>query len=202
MEGCPCPLHCHGEESPHGDGEESDGGGSEAARSMPSEARSVDSCFTGDHEQAGNEIFLQPVLTPANLRDVTDGELGGVLGGDQEGIEGTFCVLCGNLGGNWTQRSLQDHMHFDIKSGPCSIIVLQEAKHDLLMHLREPGQDGVPEDSGATRGSGVNWQRRPTSQYIGIRGAEQGSGLVIAARTSLLRGMRLLLFRKREEGHT
>ena len=97
-------------------------------------------------------------------------------------------------------RSLQDHMRFDIKSGPCSIIVLQEAKHDLLMHLREPGQDGVPEDSGATRGSGVNWQRRPTSQYIGIRGAEQGSSLVIAARTSIVKGVRLLLFRKREDG--
>ena len=61
------------------------------------------------------------------------------------------------------------------------------------MHLREPGQDGVPEDSGATRGSGVNWQRRPTSQYIGIRGAEQGSSLLIAARKSTVQGLRLVL---------
>ena len=100
MDGCPCPLHGDGEESPHGDGEASDGGGSEAARSMPSEARSAASCFTGDHEQAGNEIFLQPVLTPTNILDVTDGDWGGVLGGDQEGFEGTFCVLWCNLGGN------------------------------------------------------------------------------------------------------
>ena len=87
-------------------------------------------------------------------------------------------------------------MNFDSKSGPCSIIVLQEAKHDLLMPLRAPGQEGVPEDSGATRGSGVNWQRRPTSQHIGVRGAEQGSSLLIPARKSIVQGVRLLLFSK------
>ena len=118
MEGCPCPLHGDGAESLHGDGEESDGGGSDAARSMPSDARSGDSHFIGDHEQAGNEMCWQPVLTPANLRDVTEGEWGGVLGGDQEGIEGTFCVLCGNWGGNWTLRSLQDHTNFGYKERP------------------------------------------------------------------------------------
>ena len=98
MDGCPCPLHGDGEESLHGDGEESDGGASEAARSMPSDARSVASCSHGDHEQAGNGIFLQPVLTPTNILDVTNGDRGGVLGGDQEGIEGTFCVQCGHCG--------------------------------------------------------------------------------------------------------
>ena len=76
MDGCPCPLHGDGEESLHGDGEESDGGGSEAARSMPSEARSVDSCFTGDRDvtDESKAICLQPALTPTNLLDVTHGE--------------------------------------------------------------------------------------------------------------------------------
>ena len=89
MEGCPCPLHGDGEEPPHADGEKSDGGGSEAARSTPSEARSVDSCFTGDRDvtDESKAIFLQPALTPTHLLDVTDGEWGGVLGWDQEGIE-------------------------------------------------------------------------------------------------------------------
>ena len=90
-------------------------------------------------------------------------------------------------------------MGLGLKSGPCSIIVLQEATHELLVHLRAPGQDGVPEE-GATRGSGVNWQRRPTSQYIGFRGGEQGSSLLIAARKSIAQGVRLILFRKREDG--
>ena len=65
--------------------------------------------------------------------------------------------------------------------------LLQEANHDLFMHLRALGQDGVPEESGATRGSGANWQHRPTSQYIGFRGAEQGSSLLVAARKSMIK---------------
>lgn len=92
-------------------------------------------------------------------------------------------------------------MNFDLKSGPCAIIALQEAGHELLAHLRQPGVEGVPAESGdATRGGGVNYVTRPTCQYIGIRGQEKGKSLLIAARKSIVQAMRLCLFRLRADG--
>ena len=58
----------------HGDGGASDAGDSDAAKTMPSAAQSEASCFTGDLHESGQDIFIKPVLTTANLRDVTDGE--------------------------------------------------------------------------------------------------------------------------------
>ena len=92
-------------------------------------------------------------------------------------------------------------MNFDLKSAPCNIIIRQEAKPELLTHLKESGDQGIPGAGGdATRGSGANWQRRPTFEYIGFRGAEKGSSLLICARTSIVKGMLLLLFKRRADG--
>ena len=52
------------------------GGDSDDARSMPSDARSSASGFTGDlpGDETGQGVFLQPVLTEQNKKDITDGE--------------------------------------------------------------------------------------------------------------------------------
>ena len=68
---------------------------------MPCEARIVASCFTGDHEQAGNEICLKPVLTPTIFLDVTDGDLGGVIGwGSRWYRRDILCPVVAVVGGN------------------------------------------------------------------------------------------------------
>ena len=86
-------------------------------------------------------------------------------------------------------------MEYNLKSSACTIIMLQEAKRELLEHLHAFGEEGVAEVSDG-RGSEVNWKLRPTSAYIGFRGAEQGSSLLIAARRPIAQGVRLLLLRK------
>ena len=44
----------------------------------------------------------------------------------------------------------------DLKSGPFGIVLLQEAKCELLWHLQQLGQEGVAEDDdGVTRGGGA-----------------------------------------------
>ena len=192
----------------HGDGEASDDGVSVAV-SMPSDAHTMASCFPGDSRAAGGEVFLKPTLTEDNLKDVTDGDWKMHTHGDgdpesHQDKEGTFGILAGNWGADWTERALQDRMNSDLKSSPCAIIILQEAKHDLLLHLREHGRAGVPaeEGDGENRGGGgkKKWAVRPTSQFFGIRGAEPDCSLLIAARKSLVQGVRLLLFRTREDG--
>ena len=104
------------------------------------------------------------MLAPENMQEITDGEWQTEPRGDGDeprgdgdgdtpgerqssasacGNGGTFGILCGNWGGNWSEQALQRHMDLDLKSGACSIIILQEAKHELLMHLRAPGAEGI-----------------------------------------------------------
>ena len=136
---------------------------------------------------------------------------------EQSGKSGALGVFCGNLGGHWADRCLNDHMMHDIKSSPAHILTIQEAEADLLLHLKEPPADGVRgklpsgeetrgdgEEAAAippgTRGSVAKWRRRPTSQFWGIRGPEAGKSLMICARKALVQGVRLLLFRRRVDG--
>ena len=115
--------------------------------------------------------------------------------------EGTLAWCLAIWGNNWNDQALQSHMNYGLKSSPSHIIILQETMEELLEHLKAPGENGIPwEDGDATRGSGAKWQRRPTYQYIGFRGQETGSSLLICARTSIVKGMLLLLFKRRADG--
>ena len=89
---------------------------------------------------------------------------------------------------------MEQKMRQDIKSGPGSIIMLQEAEPALLAHLIAatiPGEANDGDEDG---------NERHERQYIGFRGPERGKSLLICGRTSLVKGMRMLLFRLRPDG--
>ena len=52
------------------------GGDSDDARSMPSDARSSASGLIGDlpEDETGKAVYLEPILTEPNKKDITDGE--------------------------------------------------------------------------------------------------------------------------------
>ena len=119
------------------------------------------------------------------------------------GCPGTFGVFCGNWGENFTCQKAQEHMEFDLKSGPCHFVMLSEALPELLAHLREPPPKASPagDRTEETRGGGeTKCEVRPTYRYIGLRGLEPKSSLMIAARASLVKGMRLRYLRLRHDG--
>ena len=103
-------------------------------------------------------------------------------------------------------RSRQMQKLFDIKSSPACIIMLQEAEASLIDHLKTDKNPGVPEGNdgdgdGNLHGGGETWLKRPESEFIGFRGPEtNSSSLLICGRTSLVKGMRMLLFRLRPDG--
>ena len=86
---------------------------------------------------------------------------------------GTFGIICGNWGGHRAERALQAHMDFDLKSGPCHIMILQEADVDLLNHLRSPGT--APLDR-HTRGGGEPSPDAASGAEGEIRGGGGPSG--------------------------
>ena len=200
----------HGDgDSVHGDEHSSDDGRSSAARSMPSYADSMASGFPGDLE---TNILRDTTLRPPDENDsdfegFTDGDWHGATqddgaNDDSKGSkQGTFGVLCGNWGNKWSETNLNDHMNFDLKSSPCALLILQEAPRELLEHLRQPGVEGVIDERlDDTRGGGENWLKRPQHEFIGIRGPEKDTSVLIAARTSLVQAVCLRLFRFREDG--
>ena len=156
-----------------------------------------------------HEITTRPDWSDRNSTECTDGiwEISTRGGGAAEthdenhedaetGKIGTLGVLCANWGGHWADRFLQDHMKFDLKSCPCHILCVQEAAPLLLQHLQGPAVEGKAE----TRGRGANWEQRPCSQYLGIRGDEASNSVMVCARRGLVKGMRLLLFHRRRDG--
>ena len=58
-------------------------------------------------------------------------------------------------------------MDFDLKSSAGTILLLQEAKEELLQHLKQPGRDGILKGGQETHGDGVpkSWEQRPTAQF-------------------------------------
>ena len=70
-------------------------------------------------------------------------------------VAGTLGILCGNWGGHWAEIDLQEYMISDLKSGPCSFVLLQDAKRELTEHLMAPGAPGTRDnDAATTRGRG------------------------------------------------
>ena len=70
--------------------------------------------------------------------------------------------------GLMTKASNYDHMCYDVKSGPCSIIILLEAPQELLDFLKAPVSQGPPAKDGESN------RFRPSWQHFGIRGLEPG----------------------------
>ena len=80
--------------------------------------------------------------------------------------------------------------------------MVSEAWPELLAHLRGPPKASPAGDrTEEPRGGGeTKCELRPTYRYIGIRGIEPKSSLMIAARASLVKGMRMRYFRLRHDG--
>ena len=176
---------------------------------MPSHAPAEAWCFAGEVRSASGGFIRRPKPDDSDFEDWGDGDWRFDPSGDGHleevaGTEskkpGTIAVLTGNWGQNWKQPKLPNHMNYDLKSGAASIIVLQETT-ELLQHLQKPGEEGAAYAGRKPSGGGVNWQKRPTSQHIGVRRKEDfPSTLLVAARTSLVQSVRVLLFQLRVDG--
>ena len=82
---------------------------------------------------------------------------------------------------------MNTRMNRDLKSCPCQFLVVQEAYPDLLGDLQQDPGEGEPAGKG---------ESRPAIKFIGVRGQESGSTIMICARESLASGMRLLVFHR------
>ena len=89
---------------------------------------------------------------------------------------GSIGILTGNWGGSKSNRDLQKHVNDDLRKGPASIVMLQEAHLETVVGaLSSPSVEGV---SDARR----VLDRRPGYQYSCIHGTEDGNTLLVAAR--------------------
>ena len=114
-------------------------------------------------------------------------------------FSGTIGILCGNWGGNKAECDLQAHMQFDLKSGPCTCILLQEATEEVLANLRAPGEPGILEEGLTRGGGGKHWSKRQSFQYLGLRGKNRHD-VMIACRVSHCESMQMLSYRARQDG--
>ena len=126
--------------------------------------------------------------TRGNLEDQTRGDGGADQIHDARDSENTdnpwisekaggVGIFSGNWGGHWGETDLNDHMLFDVKSCPAHILTIQEAEEQLLTHLRQPAEPGIPKEraqetaaAASTHGDGatgghVQWSRRPCGQF-------------------------------------
>ena len=158
-----------------------------------------------DFDEA-EEIFLTPQWTGSQA--CTDGSWateetrdgGESHGGGEEEAEhvkeddhaGKFGILTANWGANWHEAALQEHMLRDLKSTPCHLLCVQEAEEELITHLRT-AVEGEGETSAVAEG-------RPGSKFIGVRGPEPDSSLMICGRQTVVPGIRLLLFHRTIDG--
>jgi len=76
---------------------------------------------------------------------------------------------------------------------------LQEANEALLLYLKSPLEVSAKEKRAESNES-VKGEPRPEGQFIGVRGPDPKSGLMICARASLALGIRLLIFHRIYDG--
>ena len=170
-----------------------------AGGSLPSNAPTEASCIEGDLNAAdigGDEGQLR--YEPLHHFDGDWDDQTPV-----EGKPGAWGIVCGNWGGHWNDQMLHAHMDFDLKSSAGTILLLQEAREELLEHLKQPGSDGIVKGDQGTHGDGgqgTSWEQRPTAQFWGFRGQQADRDILICARISVVKGMRLLLYRVRHDG--
>ena len=131
-----------------GDDDETESDDNDAPRaSLPGYVPSCASGMPGDIDAAdaqNQEILVR--FSDHNSNELTIGEwVDSVDGhGDGAGRRGTFGVFQGNWGEKWKDLSLQEHMFRDVKSTPCSILMMQEAWQNLFEFLKTVGELGVP----------------------------------------------------------
>ena len=90
---------------------------------------------------------------------------------------GSTGIFTGNWGGSKANKDLQKHVNDDLRKGPASIVMLQEAHQETVVGaLSSPSVEGI---SDARR----VLDRRPGYQYSCIHGTEDGNALLVAART-------------------
>ena len=132
-----------------------------------------------------------------------DGEWEETTHGDGEDAESVQPGQFGLMSGNWgtCYNTWLRHINIDVKSSCAAIIMIQEGHQKLLSHLKAPGEDGVlADESEQTHGSGVKWQKRPTYQYLGFKAPGDEHSLMICGRKSIVAGMRLVYFKRRNDG--
>ena len=199
-----------------GDGAGSDDGTSAANASLPSWAPTGASGMPDDFNFEVFEAHETVEVRPEWVDDhqATDGTWandacgGGGAGSegpaDEEindaGKGGCFGIVTANWGGNWKDPDLMRHMNFDLKTCPGHIICVQEAEPVLLGNMRSTSIKGDSCESADTRGDGGKKPPRQENQFVGVRGLESGSSLMICGRKSVVVGVRLKLFRRRVDG--
>ena len=179
----------HGDGDGRGDGDKDDDDVETA--SLPSFAPTAASQMPGDLDDDDDtkEILEEPEFCTKGSWDIGgEAEAQEVKGSDHVGNYG---ILTANWGGNWRERALQEHMQRDLKSTPCHILCLQEAEETMLTHLSTVSGEG---DADAKE------KRRPGSTFVGVRGPEPKSSLMICVRQSVVPGIRLLLFHRTLDG--
>ena len=129
--------------------------------SLPSYAPSNASAMSGNIDELNNSDEIHAVPDWTNSPNGCSDGIWGTEdnpktrgGGDHVG---NFGLLTANWGGNWADNRLQRHMLRDLKSTPCHLLCLQEAKQEMMQHLKL----AVEEDE-------TEVDRRSAAQFIGI----------------------------------
>ena len=113
----------------------------------------------------------------------------------ERGDVGAIGILTGNWGGNRANKKLEEHIDNDLKTGPSSIIMLQEAQEMVVNILQAPAV-AAPQQGG----SGSGEQQRASYEYIVLRGNEHGNTLLMAGRAGIVDSMQQLRFDRRCDG--
>ena len=106
---------------------------------------------------------------------------------------GCLCVMSGNWGGNRTNQKINDRINEDVRRGPASILLLQEAQPELSGVLTSPAVAGDPAHENQLF-------RRTASQYDCVTGTESGNSLLVASRHNLTKSLTKVLWIKRQDG--
>ena len=107
---------------------------------------------------------------------------------------GAVGILTGNWGGHRANVATQAAMDLDLKSGPATIICLQEAHEGVAHVLAEP----VPPPPPAVAGNGG--EDRPQAQYYTLRANENCNTNFIAVRVNLASELTSVRFQRTVDG--
>ena len=122
-----------------------------------------------------------------------DGDAEVMEGPVSHGHGGTFGLITCNWGGHWEKADLEEHMNNDLRTSVCAVIAVQEAEQKCLEFMNEPIRGG--------NGQGKGGWALDDPAFLGIRGQElRDTSLVIAARPSIVLGIRLSVFERHVDG--
>ena len=106
---------------------------------------------------------------------------------------GCLCVMSGNWGGNRNSKAVNARINEDVKRGPASILLTQEAQGELIQVLTSPSVEGNPAHENQLF-------HRTAYQYDVVTGTENGNSLLVAARRNLTRSITRIYWTKRCDG--